>query len=98
MSLAPARGRAAHDSGGLTILLTPAAAPGVRAYAHSPTRRSGLRTQFGLINDGYSVGMTLLVIVVATASKIIGISLPCCALGIPFRTSATLGVLMSCKG
>jgi Kef-type K+ transport system membrane component KefB len=59
---------------------------------------SGLRTQFGLIDDGLSVGLAVLVIVVATVTKIIGISVPCVYLGIPKRISVVIGVLMSCKG
>lgn len=59
---------------------------------------SGLRTQFGLINDGLSVGYCILVIFVATASKVVGIMGPCMYAGVPFRISGIIGILMSCKG
>ena len=59
---------------------------------------SGLRTQFGLISDGRTFGMALLVITVATLSKIVGITLPCMYYQIPTRLSLIIGVLMSCKG
>ena len=59
---------------------------------------SGLRTQFGLISDGRIFGLALLVIVVATVSKLVGVALPCYYMGIPPRLSGIIGVLMSCKG
>ncbi len=59
---------------------------------------SGLKTQFGLINTWPILGLSVLVIVVATVSKIIGITLPCMYMGMPARISTVLGVLMSCKG
>jgi Kef-type K+ transport system membrane component KefB len=68
---------------------------------------SGLRTQFGLINDGTAVGMCILVIAVATLSKIVGIMFPFWFMRLwnplklpqlPTRVTAIMGVLMSCKG
>lgn len=59
---------------------------------------SGLRTQFGLINDSTSVGYCVLLIFVATLTKIIGIWTPCVYLGIPKRISLVISILMSCKG
>lgn len=46
---------------------------------------SGLKTQFGLIDDGASVGLALLVVLVATVTKIIGIMIPCWWLKFPCR-------------
>ena len=37
-------------------------------------RCSGLKTQFGLINDGQTVGYTILIIVVAWLSKVRGVT------------------------
>ena len=58
---------------------------------------SGLRTQFGLINSAEVLGYTVLVIVVATASKLLGIMLPALYFRLPARTSGVVAVLMSCK-
>jgi Kef-type K+ transport system membrane component KefB len=38
---------------------------------------AGLKTQFGLIADGETAGLAILVIVVATVSKFLGIAVPC---------------------
>ena len=60
---------------------------------------SGLRTQFGLINDGEAVGVCILLIVIATVTKLVGVSLPLIyQYGFPKRISAVIGVLMACKG
>jgi Kef-type K+ transport system membrane component KefB len=76
----------------------PRLAPPRRHRHRSHPGCSGLRTQFGLINDGTTFGLALLVIVVATLSKIVGVALPCMAFKIPPRMSVVIGVLMSCKG
>jgi Kef-type K+ transport system membrane component KefB len=60
---------------------------------------SGLRTQFGLINDGEAVGVCILLIVIATVTKLIGVTLPLIfRYGFPARISSVIGILMACKG
>lgn len=59
---------------------------------------SGLKTQFGLINDLHTAGFSVLLIVVATISKILGVYVPLRMTKSPPHTSMTIAVLMSCKG
>ena len=59
---------------------------------------SGLKTQFGLINDGEAVGFTVLLIVVALVSKVAGILAPTIFFKIPIHLSSVMAILMTCKG
>jgi Kef-type K+ transport system membrane component KefB len=59
---------------------------------------SGMRTQFGLLQswDGWLI--CLLVVVVATAGKLIGAVVPARMAGLPWRDSFALGALMNTRG
>lgn len=59
---------------------------------------SGLRTKIDLINSGNVAGLMLLLICVASVSKITGGLLSAKLIGLSWRQSLTLGVLMNCKG
>lgn len=59
---------------------------------------SGLSTNVGLLNDGITWAYVVGVIVVAFAGKIAGGTLAAKSCGLLWRESASIGVLMSCKG
>ncbi|KAI0022914.1 K+ homeostasis protein Kha1 [Xylariomycetidae sp. FL0641] len=59
---------------------------------------SGLSTNLGLLNDGITWAYVIGVIAVAFTGKIIGGTLAAKAMKLVWRESATIGVLMSCKG
>ncbi|ORY87139.1 Sodium/hydrogen exchanger family-domain-containing protein, partial [Protomyces lactucae-debilis] len=59
---------------------------------------SGLKTDIGLLNDGKAWGYTILIIIMATASKVVGSMLAARLNGFLWRESLVVGVLMSCKG
>ncbi|PVI03089.1 hypothetical protein DM02DRAFT_717016 [Periconia macrospinosa] len=60
--------------------------------------RSGLSTNLGLLDSGVTWGYVIAIIVVAFASKIFGGTMGARLNGLLWRESATIGVLMSCKG
>jgi K+:H+ antiporter len=59
---------------------------------------SGMRTQFGLLQswDGWLI--CILVILVATAGKLIGAVIPARLAGLPWKDSFSLGALMNTRG
>lgn len=59
---------------------------------------SGLRTDLGLLNNGQAWLMALLVILVACTGKIVGGGAAAKVLGLNWRESLTLGVLMNTRG
>ncbi|KAK3639579.1 hypothetical protein LTR56_012364 [Elasticomyces elasticus] len=59
---------------------------------------SGLSTNLGLLNDGITWAYVIGVIAIAFISKFTGGMLAAKANGLVWRESATIGVLMSCKG
>ncbi|ETS78196.1 hypothetical protein PFICI_10258 [Pestalotiopsis fici W106-1] len=59
---------------------------------------SGLNTNLGLLNDGITWGYVIAIIAVAFAGKIGGGTLAARGMGLVWRESFTIGVLMSCKG
>lgn len=59
---------------------------------------SGLKTKIDLIDSGNAAGHMLLLICVAMVSKIAGCALVSKLIGLTWRESTTLGVLMNCKG
>jgi hypothetical protein len=59
---------------------------------------SGLRTQLGLLKDGNTWGLLLLVISIAITTKIAGGCFAAKISGMSWRESFTLGVLMNTKG
>jgi len=59
---------------------------------------SGLRTDLGLLNNGQAWLMALLVILVACTGKIVGGGAAAKLLGLNWRESLTLGVLMNTRG
>ncbi|KAK3071057.1 hypothetical protein LTR53_009343 [Teratosphaeriaceae sp. CCFEE 6253] len=59
---------------------------------------SGLSTNLGLLNDGITWAYVIGVIAIAFVSKLTGGMLAAKANGLVWRESATIGVLMSCKG
>jgi Kef-type K+ transport system membrane component KefB len=59
---------------------------------------SGLSTNLGLLNDGITWGYVIGIIIIAFSGKIIGGTLAAKLCGMLWRESATVGVLMSCKG
>ena len=59
---------------------------------------SGLSTNLGLLNNGITWAYVIGVIAIAFVSKFIGGMLAAKANGLVWRESATIGVLMSCKG
>jgi Kef-type K+ transport system membrane component KefB len=59
---------------------------------------TGLRTDVGLLRGGHLWGYTLLVIVVACAGKIGGVTLACRWTRMPWRDAAAVGVLMNTRG
>ena len=59
---------------------------------------SGLRTQFGLVSTGEAVGVVLLLVVVSTVSTTATSIVLFRGIKMPFRMSAVIGVLLSCKG
>lgn len=60
--------------------------------------RSGLSTNLGLLDSGIVWAYVVAVIAVAFASKIVGGTMGARLNGLLWRESATIGVLMSCKG
>jgi Kef-type K+ transport system membrane component KefB len=59
---------------------------------------TGLRTQVGLIASASDWLLCLLIIIVATAGKFGGTAIAAKLTGVPWRTSAALGVLMNTRG
>lgn len=59
---------------------------------------SGLSTNLGLLDNGITWGYVVGIIAVAFSGKIIGGTLAARASRMLWRESATVGVLMSCKG
>ncbi|RKP27342.1 Sodium/hydrogen exchanger family-domain-containing protein, partial [Syncephalis pseudoplumigaleata] len=59
---------------------------------------SGLKTEIGLLNDGRSWGMVVLVIVVAVGGKVFGCSTVAKISGMTWREALSVGFLMNCKG
>ncbi|KAI8053025.1 Sodium/hydrogen exchanger family-domain-containing protein [Syncephalis plumigaleata] len=59
---------------------------------------SGLKTEIGLLNDGKSWGMVILVIVVAVGGKVVGCSSVAKLSGMTWREALSVGFLMNCKG
>ncbi|KAK0843014.1 hypothetical protein LTR03_008948 [Friedmanniomyces endolithicus] len=59
---------------------------------------SGLSTNLGLLNDGITWAYVVGVIAIAFVSKFAGGMVAARANGLVWRESATIGVLMSCKG
>lgn len=59
---------------------------------------SGLNTNLGLLNDGITWGYVVAIIAVAFAGKIVGGTFAAKGMGLVWRESLTIGVLMSCKG
>ncbi|KAH8666395.1 Sodium/hydrogen exchanger family-domain-containing protein [Xylariales sp. PMI_506] len=59
---------------------------------------SGLSTNLGLLNDGVTWGYVIAIIVIAFVGKIGGGTLAAKSMGLVWRESFTIGVLMSCKG
>lgn len=59
---------------------------------------SGLRTNLGLLNDGVAWGYTVIVCLVAFASKFVACALSALAFGFRWREAGAIGSLMSCKG
>ncbi len=59
---------------------------------------SGLNTNIGLLNDGTSWGLVFLVIATACVGKITGATVAARILGNNWKDSASVGVLMNCKG
>ena len=60
--------------------------------------RSGLSTNLGLLDSGTTWGYVIAIIVVAFCSKVFGGTMGARLNGLVWRESATIGVLMSCKG
>ncbi|RXW18815.1 hypothetical protein EST38_g7039 [Candolleomyces aberdarensis] len=59
---------------------------------------SGLRTDLGLLNDGVAWGYTIIICLVAFASKFISCGVAAFAFGFNWREAGAIGSLMSCKG
>lgn len=59
---------------------------------------AGLDLDLGLLNDGITWGYVIAILSVAIGSKLIGVSMPAKLLGLRWRESLAVGVLMSCKG
>lgn len=59
---------------------------------------SGLKTQLGLLKDGNTWGLLLLILSVAIITKIVGGSVAAKISGMSWRESITLGMLMNTKG
>lgn len=59
---------------------------------------SGLRTDFALLDSGDVWGLCIVLIVVATASKVVAVMVPARYFGLSWRHSLAFGILMSCKG
>jgi Kef-type K+ transport system membrane component KefB len=59
---------------------------------------SGLNTNLGLLSDGITWAYVIGIIACAFAGKIIGGTLAARSCKLLWRESATIGVLMSCKG
>ena len=59
---------------------------------------SGLRTQLGLVNGAGPWSVFFLILVVACAGKFGGTTLAARAVGLPWRTATSLGVLMNTRG
>jgi len=59
---------------------------------------AGLKTQLGLLDSGAAWGLLFLVIAVAVIGKVGGCTLAARFNKLTWRESATVGVLMSCKG
>ncbi|KAG2013017.1 potassium:hydrogen antiporter [Coprinopsis cinerea AmutBmut pab1-1] len=59
---------------------------------------SGLKTNLGLLNDGIAWGYTILICLVAFASKFLACAGSALAFGFKWREAGAIGSLMSCKG
>jgi len=59
---------------------------------------SGLNTNLGLLNSGIAWAYVIAIVVVAFTTKLIGGAVAARLCGLFWRESATIGVLMSCKG
>ena len=59
---------------------------------------TGLRTQIGLLNDGWSWLVCLTIVVVATAGKLGGTAITARLSGMPWSESLQLGALMNTRG
>ncbi|CAO3572318.1 unnamed protein product [Mortierella alpina] len=59
---------------------------------------SGLKTQVGLLDDGKTWGLVILVTFVACFGKIVGCTAAAKVQGMEWRESLAIGMLMNCKG
>ncbi|KAJ3043703.1 K(+)/H(+) antiporter [Rhizophlyctis rosea] len=59
---------------------------------------SGLNTNIATLSDGKAWGLTILIIVVAVAGKVIGCTASARLTGFTWRESFAVGFLMNCKG
>ncbi|KAG0210660.1 K(+)/H(+) antiporter [Mortierella sp. GBA30] len=59
---------------------------------------SGLKTQIGLLDDGRTWGLVILVTFVACFGKIVGCTTAAKLQGMEWRESFAIGILMNCKG
>jgi len=59
---------------------------------------SGLRTQFGLVNGAGQWSVCILILLTACVGKFGGTAVAARAVGLPWRTATSLGVLMNTRG